>query len=109
MANLNPIHIDSNWHYQLGEYSIAYLRRSVDLEPIEDVCIRYWLCIEAAPNETQVWINKVDLGRTVDGEVFNADVTDYVSLEDNELLFVVSRQGSFGNVWIERVPCEPSH
>ncbi|MBZ0280969.1 MAG: hypothetical protein K8L97_09520 [Anaerolineae bacterium] len=137
MMNLTPTQLDLDWQYQLSRsleteqalksdwaqlkqlemwdgkklssYPVAYLRRLFDLQPIDDVCIRYWLHIDHAPDETQVWINAFEAGQTWAGEAFRVDVTDYISLENNEILLRVYQQGSIGKLWLEPVPCEPPH
>jgi hypothetical protein len=58
------------------------------------------------PDGTAVDMNRWHIGTTQAGQPFIADVTDYVTLEDNVLLLQVERPGAFGAVWLERVPCE---
>jgi len=82
------------------------LRRTFDLEPIGEVCLRFFLHIEAAPDETAVTMNGWNVGKVSAGQPLMADVTDFVTLEDNVLLLVVHQKGKFGDVWVARVPCE---
>jgi hypothetical protein len=122
MNDFDPIILNSNWltvgahplsslslvdcYVDLAEDATIELRRMFDLEPIGEVCLRFFLHIEAAPNDTTVTMNGCDVGKVLAGQPLVADVTDLVTLEDNVLLLVVHQKGRFGEVWLERVPCE---
>lgn len=82
------------------------LRRSFDLEPMGDMCVRVYLNLTIAPKDTQVYVNGWHAGTFQMGEPFHADVTDYVSLEDNLVLVKISRRGELGGMGIEPVPCD---
>src|SRR5262245_14362853 len=70
-----------------------------DLDPIGEVCLRFLLHIDSAPPGISVEMNRWHLGITQTGTPFIADVTDYVTLEDNVLLLTVNQPGQFGVVW----------
>jgi len=117
MTTLDPIPLNTQWQlnneaklFSLVDLSLrngaAELRRTFDLEPIGDVCLRFYLHIDAAPEGTAVSMNGREVGTIQAGQSFVADVTDNVTLEDNVLLLKVSRGGRFGAVWLGRVPCE---
>lgn len=82
------------------------LRCTFDLEPIGDVCLRFFLHIDDAPAGTTVDMNRWRVGLTQVGQSFITDVTDYVTLEDNILLLQGDLPGEVGSVWLERIPCE---
>jgi len=122
MASFDPIPLKAEWFvsplnhvlrtltdlpFQPGENSAAIsLTQRFDLEPIGDVCVRFWLHIDAAPEATLVKMNGQAVGMVQSEKPFTTDVTDYVTLEDNVLLLEVKQGGRFGEVWLERVPCE---
>lgn len=82
------------------------LRHAFDLEPIGDVCLRFELHLTIAPRDTQVYVNGWHLGTFQVGQPFQADVTDYVSLEDNFVLLKISRRGDLGGLSIDPIPCD---
>lgn len=120
MNDFDPIILNSNWlingahslpslvdcYLDLAEDVTIELQRMFDLEPIGEVCLRFFLHIEAAPDDTTVTMNGWDVGRVQAGQLLVADVTDFVTLEDNALLLNVNQQGRFGEVWLARVLCE---
>src|SRR5690606_42154028 len=67
-------------------------RRSSDLRPT-DVCVNYALCLDSAPEETQIYINGEKVGvyqpPGPGDPPFTIDVTPYVALEYNEIAFRV--------------------
>ena len=77
-----------------------------DIEPIGEVCLRFFLHIDSAPDGTLITLNRWQVGIFQIGQPFIADVTDYVTLEDNVLLLKVNQSGSFGAIWLECIPCE---
>ncbi len=107
---------ESSWGVlpQLSDYprdliavsSSLHLRHTFDLEPISDVCVRIHLHLQHAPNDTQVYVNGWHVGATKSAEVLFADITDYVSLEDNLLLLKLTRSGDLHGLFVQRVPCE---
>ncbi len=107
---------ESSWGVlpQLPDYPrdlIAYagtlnLRRTFDLEPIGDVCLRFHLNVDRAPIGTQVYVNGWHVGTFQAGEPLSADVTDYVSLEDNFILLKLIHSGDLHGLSIQPVPCE---
>ncbi|MBI1281296.1 MAG: hypothetical protein GC179_24425 [Anaerolineaceae bacterium] len=82
------------------------LRHTFDLEPIGDVCLRFALHLDRAPVGTQVYVNGWHLGTLQSSEPLNADITDYVSLEDNLVLVKLTHSGELRGLSIEPVPCE---
>jgi hypothetical protein len=107
---------ESSWGVlpQLSDYPrdlIAFsgtlnLRRTFDLEPITDVCVQIHLHLEHAPIDTQVYVNGWHVGTTKASEVLHADITDYVSLEDNLILLKLTHSGDLRGLFLQRVPCE---
>jgi hypothetical protein len=107
MKNFDPIPLDvnpSNVPIKNGES--VQLRHTFDLEPISEICLRFYLHIDSSPDGTIVHLNRWQVGPTQSDQPFIADVTDYVSLEDNLLLLDINTTGTLGNIWLERVPCE---
>lgn len=82
------------------------LRHSFDLEPIGDECISIHLRLDHAPIGTQIYVNGWHVGTLQTADPFRADITDYVSLEDNLLLLKLTRGGDLYGLCLERVPCE---
>ncbi len=97
----------ADWtQHSFAQGETVELRQVFDLEPIGEVCLRFFLHIEAAPDDTTVKMNAWDVGMIQDGQSLIADITDYVTLDDNVLLLTVCQNGIFGEVRLERVPCE---
>ena len=97
----------SDWpRHLLGREEIIHLQRKFDLEPIGGVCLRFILHIQAAPDNTSVYVNGWHVGTIQKGESLNADVTDYVTLEGNVLLLKVTKPGIFGDVYLNPMPCD---
>ncbi len=90
----------------LSRFETLHLRQIFDLEPIGDICVRYVLHVDAAPENTTVFVNGWHVGMTEAGKTFAADVTDYVTLEGNILLLKVSKKGALKDIWLQPVPCE---
>jgi hypothetical protein len=82
------------------------LRRTFDLEPIGDVCLRFHLHLERAPIGTQVFVNGWHLGTLQSTGSLESDITDYVSLEDNFVLLKLIHSGDLHGLSIQPVPCE---
>ena len=94
----------ADWPQQtLSTADKVYLRHSVYLSPT-DFCVRYLLHLEAAPKNTQVYVNGWQVG-TTGGESFRANVTDQVALDDNLIELTVCQPGTFGRVYLQAVPC----
>lgn len=93
-------------HEIVSFYRLLNLQRRFDLLPIEDVCVRYHLHLDHAPDSTQVYINGWHAGTVEQGKSLMSDVTDFVTLEDNFLLLKVSRKGDLRGVTLWRVPCD---
>ena len=83
------------------------LRHTFDLEAIGDVCLRIHFDLKRAPLGTQVYVNGWHVGTVQIAEPLHADVTDYVSLEDNLLLLKLTHSGDLNGLSIQRIPCEP--
>ena len=90
----------------LSRYETLHLQKTFDLEPITDVCVRYRLHIDAAPEHSAVYINGWHVGTVQAGKALLSDVTDYVTLEDNLILLKVSRKGTLQGVRLQAVPCD---
>src|SRR5258705_5220062 len=69
------------------------LRHTFNVEPIGDVCLRFYVDLQYAPIGTQVYVNGWHIGTLQMFEPLHADVTDYVSLEDKLLLIKLTRAG----------------
>lgn len=82
------------------------LRRTFDLEPIGEICLRFYLQLDHAPIGTQVYVNGWHLGTVQSTEPLNADITDYVSLEDNLILLKLTHSGDLGGLSIRPIPCK---
>lgn len=91
--------VDDGW--------LAVLSRRFDVEPILDVCLRFDLHATATPGAVALQINGRALGELAGGGPFVLDVTDWITLEDNEIVFVVpcGQRGAFGDVFIQTEPC----
>ncbi|MBZ0290607.1 MAG: hypothetical protein K8I30_23485 [Anaerolineae bacterium] len=107
MTTFDPISLDLlpvTSHVQSG--GSIHLQCTFDLDPIGEVCLRFVLHIDAAPVGTTVDLNRWHMSITPENQPFIADVTDFVTLEDNVLLLQLRETGMVGAVWLERVPCE---
>jgi hypothetical protein len=87
------------------------LDRAFKLSPIEAECVSYWLVIDNAPRGTKVFLNHKPVGEyssNNDGNPFELDVTNYVMLGVNWIMFRVEGdlEGRFANVRLVAVPCE---
>jgi hypothetical protein len=98
--NLNESRADS----KNGEP--LHLFQTFDLDPIGEICLRFFLHIDSAPDGAVVKMNRWRVGITQTGQSFIADVTDYVTLEDNVLFLQLNQPGALGAIWLERIPCE---
>ncbi len=89
--------VDAGW--------LAVLSRRFDVEPILDVCLRFGLHVTATPGAVALQINGRRLGEL--RGPFVLDVTDMITLEDNEVVLVVpcGQGGAFGDVFIQTEPC----
>lgn len=81
------------------------LRRTFDLEPMGSACVRIHLHCTIAPADTAIFINGWQVGVVQAGQPLDADITDFVSLEDNLILLKVSRRGDLRALTLERVLC----
>jgi hypothetical protein len=106
MTIFDPIPLNRPSSQQPTKGEALHLRYTFDLEPIGEVCLRFFLHIESAPSGTTVDMNRWRVGLTQVGQSFIADVTDFVTLEDNILLLQGDQPGDIGPVWLERIPCE---
>src|SRR5690554_4775809 len=90
MNPFDPIMLDTGWRLSghanlvsiqnLRADAAQELRRTFDLQPIGEVCLRFLLHIESAPGGTAVSVNGYDAGVTIHGQPFVADVTDSLTL-----------------------------
>jgi hypothetical protein len=124
MTALPAISLDDDWQYSTGNedadwHSLPaleqwqspflagdrlYLRRSVYLYPTE-ICVRYLLVLNSAPEDTDVFVNGWHVG-TTRGDSFRANVTDQVTLEENVILLKVSQPGRFAPIYLQPIACE---
>lgn len=106
-----PLPVDSlsGWSSTMPADSnhTAHLLHFFQLQPT-DICVRYQLHVEAAPEMVRLEINGKHVGDIDGTQPFILDVTDEVRLEDNALVFQVdcAAQGKFGAVYLQAVPCE---
>jgi hypothetical protein len=82
------------------------LRHTFDVEPIGDVCLRFYLDLQHAPIGTQVYVNGWYVGTMQAGETLHADVTDTISLEDNLLLIKLTHPGDLSGLSLQLIPCD---
>ncbi|MEZ4671613.1 MAG: hypothetical protein R3E39_27230 [Anaerolineae bacterium] len=87
-------------------YGSLNLHHTFDLEPIEEICLRFHLHLTIAPAGTQVYINGWHVGTAQSGKPLLSDVTDFVTLEGNVLLLKLARKGDLRGLTLHPVPCE---
>jgi hypothetical protein len=104
----HPVPMLRQWSFErrLSEGWTAWLQRRFDLPPIGDSCIDYRLQIEDAPSGAQLVINGREFGEVKVPTTI--DVTDVVTLEDNQIAFRVpcDASGAFGNIRLIALPCD---
>lgn len=109
-AAAQPVPSLSKWHCtaRFDEAWAAMLHTRFDLLPL-DICVHYLLHIERAPGSIILYINGRRMGEIDGGVPFCFDVTDYVTLEDNQMSIKVmcADAGTFGRVYLLPVACEP--
>lgn len=86
----------------------VYLRRTLDLEPIGEMCLRYRLRLERAPAGTSVYVNGWHVGTTEAGAALEADVTDALTLEGSVILLKVTQRGAISGLTLLPVSCDQS-
>ncbi|MFN8528912.1 MAG: hypothetical protein U0670_09900 [Anaerolineae bacterium] len=88
----------------------AWVHKSFGLE-ITEACVNYVLHIEAAPPNTQLYLNDVHLA-VIEQCPFQRDVTDVITWEANTIAFRVpcgeSGGSTFGAIRLQAVPCDSS-
>ena len=91
--------VDEGWN--------AWLTRTFDVPPILDVCLRFDLHLTSAPGPVVLVINGRRVGVVDGSRPFTCDVTDMITLEDNEIAFGVdcAAGGRFGDVYLKAEPC----
>lgn len=126
MSNLNTRSLNENWtcqwpenqefipllnessfdDRQMGKNMNVWLQRSFNVEPMDEICLRYFLHIDSAPRDSQVYINEKHIATY--SAPFKIDVTDYLWLEDNIIGIRVDRDtpGNFGDIYLQPVPCD---
>ncbi len=82
--------------------------RPFSLEPM-DICVRYRLHLDALPGQVKVILRENVIWEG--SEAVMLDVTDEISLDDNQLTLIldlatIAPGGRFGRIWLESVPCE---
>ena len=118
---LPSISLDSNWTSEtegavkqvdslamidLNGLRGTRLRHVFVLHPT-DYCVNYLLQFDSLPDDTAIYINGERL--TVDSTVSNAiDITAYVALDDNEIVFLVEAgvDGTFAGVRLQPMACD---
>lgn len=108
-ADAEPVADLSTWTCG-GRYDETWgatLQRTFNLE-VAEICVRYQLSIERAPGIVILYINGRRMGVIDGSQPFSFDVTDYVTLEDNLIVFRVEcrSSASFGAVTLLQFPCE---
>jgi hypothetical protein len=99
MSDLPVIELQSDWQHTDDGY-----RHDFFVEVTDDICLRYWLMIDADPIGLEVAIN--DHVLPVTSAPFRVDVTDVVMLDDNSLTLQFHEEGaSVRRVWLEATPC----
>lgn len=86
-------------------YHELQLRRTFDVPPIGDVCLRFHLNLQVAPSGTQLFINGWHIGTVQHGQALTVDVTDFISLEDNLILIKLARKGDLHSLTLQPIPC----
>jgi hypothetical protein len=86
---------------------MAWLTRTFDVPPILEVCLRYDLHIRAAPGVILLYVNGRRLGEVDGARPFVFDVTDFITLEDNQVALRVdcAQGGAFGDVFLKPELC----
>lgn len=96
----------ADWpRHLLPSAGTVHLRRTLDLEPIGEVCLRYRLRLERAPAGTSVYVNGWHVGALQADAALDVDVTDALTLEGNVILLKVTRRGAIGGMSLLPVPC----
>ena len=85
----------------------AWLTRTFDVPPMLDVCLRFDLHISAAPSTIMLYLNGRRMGEVDGRQPFVFDVTDFITLEDNQIALRVdcASEGVFGAVSVKAEPC----
>ena len=73
---------------------------------ILDYCVHYDLYLEGFPEDTQVTIGTYTIDIQISNNIFRADVTEFVTLDDNEIQIVMPAGTAIGAVYLKAVPCE---
>ncbi|HEX2908667.1 MAG TPA: hypothetical protein VHO69_17475 [Phototrophicaceae bacterium] len=89
---------------QLLAFGAVYLECHFTLRPTTG-CVRYWLHLQTAPEHTIIHLNGYLIGTTRHGEAFQANVTDQVTLDENEILLTVTAAGDFDSLYLQAQPC----
>lgn len=99
MSDLPVIDLNSDWQHTDDGY-----RHEFFVEATDEICLRYWLIIDAEPTRLEVAIN--DKVLPVTAAPFRVDVTDVVMLDDNILILQLHDEGAtVHRVWLEATPC----
>ncbi len=106
-SNWGMVDVVANWPgHLLPSVEAVYLSRVFSVEPINDVCVRFWLYVEAAPEGTAITINGWYAGTTQNGQGLVADATDYIMLDGNQILITLNQPGFLQGIYLRPVPCE---
>jgi hypothetical protein len=103
----DTIELDSGWTLETSVGSNDAVYRCIfELQPL-DYCARYLLHIDTPADQLRVRLRGEDIASGP--APFQADVTDYLSLDDNQLELIVLGNAAGegpGDVWLEAVPCD---
>jgi len=107
--SLNTVDSLANWAFdkRRGEGWLAWLQKKFDLPVMNNIaCMSYVLEIDYVPYGAVLVINGREFGEV--RPPFQMDVTDFIALEDNVIVFRVAGNtaGSFQGVRLVAVPCE---
>lgn len=106
-----PLPEISDWTVANSAHTgVDWFRRHFTLMPM-DGCVRYLLQIEVVPENLTVYINGKKVSDTRTKQDFKADVTDYVTLDENIIALRLTPRsnnagGSFEKIGLQPIPCE---
>lgn len=90
---------------RMNENWAAWIWRTFDLPPMDDICLNYVLSISQTPDRVELHLNGRNLGMI--SAPLEIDVTDMVTLDENRIAFRVpcDAEGQFGDIRLRAVPC----
>ncbi|MBZ0295525.1 MAG: hypothetical protein K8L99_23405 [Anaerolineae bacterium] len=125
MDNLQAVDLNANWQCEYADEDVPMVvpalnqwgldhqarascwLRHVFLLTALDFCVSYLLMVDSAPEQAQIYVNGERIG-VFGAASFEADITNFVALGENELAFWVASpsSGAFNGVRLQPVPCE---